>query len=147
MRDCAAEAAVSTCKLERQVSGLTGGVGDCVYICVCGFLSKSHNRHHLSRSHPAFCAVLQDSQICVQCVLFVLSHRPEMRAVMIFVLLRMSESHNTSFGSHVYLHSSNSTFCNVLFHSRINHSALPFLGHRPQIDYISGVQCNDRRPS
>lgn len=124
---------------------------DCVHICLGGFKSKSHSGFiSLSLSLPSVLSYKSVSTV------FSLFLRADPRREMFLIPLRSewiqsscfcSLPQNTFFGSHVYLHSSNSTFCNVLFHSCINHSALPFLGHRLQIDYLSGVQCNDRRPS
>lgn len=99
------------------------------------------------------CHMRQPNTVCTVFSLFFHTGSDEKRKTMISSFesaVREPASHFHSlpqntiiFGSHVYLHPSNFTFCNVLFHSRINHSALPFLGHRLQIDYLSGVQCND----
>lgn len=69
----------STCQLQREVSGPRGSVLEMQLYRLCACLFEwSHfqitQRAHSSKSHPASCAVLQDSQNCLNCIPFVLFH-------------------------------------------------------------------------
>ena len=146
----------STCQLQRQVSEgqfWRWSHTQTVWISVWVVLISNHTIGLSVPVSPCLlcCHTQQPRTACAPFSLFSHTDTRWENTIDFILLSSCGESsfclpQNTSSGSHVYLRSSNSTFCNVLFHSCINHSALPYLGHRLQIDYLSGVQCNDGRP-
>lgn len=149
----------STCQLQRRVSGLRGPVLEMELHRLCAYMfGRFHFQiaqwAYLSQSHPAFCAVLQDSQtlyVLYSLCSFIQTWDENCND---FILLRsesslcFAASHRTPSLAHMFICTPSIPpfVMSCFIPASITQLSL-FLGHRLQIDYLSGVQCNDRRPS